>query len=299
MLRRNSVPVTVRVFLILVVVVVGALYLIGSAKLNQKYSVATATLAIPTDTASIERGRHFAVAIAKCSDCHNAGLSGKVFLDVPPFRLVAPNLTRGTGGVGGSLSDADIVRAIREGVAPDGHALLVMPSEDFTHLSDADLADIIAYVRSVPPVDNQLPASDVRPLGRIMLGAGLFPPAAAAVIDHSMVHVAAMPPADTIQYGHYMAQVGGCFSCHGAGLSGGAIPGVPPDYPKAQNLTPTGLAQWSDADIVRALRVGKRPDDTTINTVMPWPYTAQMTDTEMAALIKYLRSVPPRATGTR
>jgi len=72
---------------------------------------------------------------------------------------------------------------------------------------------------------------------------------------------------------------------------------VPPDFPKAQNLTPTGLGQWSDADIERALRVGKRPDGSTIALFMPWPYTAKMTDTEMAALVKYLRSVPPRATG--
>ena len=107
-----------------------------------------------------------------------------------------------------------------------------------------------------------------------------------------------MPPADTVEYGHYIAQVGGCTGCHGAGLSGGPIPGVPPDFPPAQNLTPTGIGQWSDADIVRALRVGKRPDGTTINQFMPWPYTASMTDTEMAALIKYLRSVPPRPTGT-
>ena len=113
-----------------------------------------------------------------------------------------------------------------------------------------------------------------------------------------MAHVATMPPAATVEYGHYMAQVGGCLGCHGSGLSGGAIPGVPPDYPKAQNITPTGIGRWSDAEVIRALRVGKRPDGTTISTFMPWPYTAQMTDIEIAALIKYLRSVPPRATGT-
>ncbi len=282
---------------VLVIVVVGALYLVGSAKLNRTYSVAAETLTVPTDAASIARGRHLAFAIAKCSDCHSAGLSGKVFLDVPPFRIVAPNLTRGAGGIGSSLSDADLARAIRDGVAPDGRALLVMPSDAFSHLSDADLADIIAYVKSVPPENSQLPASDVRPLGRILLGAGLLPPPAASVIDHSMAHVATMPPAVTVEYGHYMAQVGGCIGCHGAGLSGGPIPGVPPDYPKAQNITPTGIGRWSDAEIVRALRVGKRPDATTISTFMPWPYTAQMTDIEIAALIRYLRSVPARAAG--
>src|SRR5215472_2011240 len=139
----------------------------------------------------------------------------------------------------------------------------------------------------------------MRPLGRIMLAIGLVPAPDAASIDHSATHPASMAPAATVDYGRYIAQVGGCTGCHGAGLSGGPIPGAPPGFPPAQNLTPTGIGHWSDADIVRALRVGKRPDGTTISTLMPWPYTAAMTDTEMAALVKYLRTVPPRPTGTR
>lgn len=286
-------------FAALVALGVVALYLVGSARLNQTYTIAEPALAIPTDAASIARGQHLAFAIAKCSDCHAAGLRGQVFLDVPPFRVVAPNLTRGNGGVGTSLSDADFDRAIRDGVGPDGRGLMVMPSSDYAYLSDADLADIIAYVKSVPAVDNQLPPSDFRPLSRILLGAGQLPGPDAAMIDHSMKHVAVMPPAATVEYGHYIAQTGGCISCHGAGLSGGPVPGAPASFPKAQNLTPTGIGQWSDADIVRALRVGKRPDGTTIDLFMPWPYTAKMTDQEMAALVMYLRSVPARPTGTK
>ena len=284
---------------VLVVVVAGVLYLMGTAKLNKTYSIAEPALAIPTDAGSIDRGQHLVAAIAKCADCHAAGFRGAVFLDVPPFRIIAPNLTRGSGGMGTSLTDADYVRAIRDGIGPDGHGLLVMPSASYQYLSDADVADIIAYVKSRPAVDNHLPETDIRPLGRILLGAGQLPPPDASEIDHSMTHVAAMPPAATVAYGHYLAQTGGCIGCHGAGLSGGAVPGVPPDFPHAQNITPTGIGQWSDADIVRALRVGKRPDGTTINKFMPWPATAQMTDQEMTALVMYLRTVPPRPTGTR
>lgn len=282
-----------------VVVVVAALYLMGTAKLNQKYSIAEPALVIPTDAASIARGQHLVVAVAKCADCHAAGFRGAVFLDVPPFRVVAPNLTRGSGGIGVGFTDADYIRAIRDGVGADGRGLLVMPSGSYQYLSDADLADIIAYVKSMPPVDSHLPETDIRPLGRILLGAGQLPPPDASSIDHSMTHVAAMPPAATVAYGHYIAQTGGCIGCHGAGLSGGAVPGVPPSFPHAQNITPTGIGQWSDPDIVRALRVGKRPDGSTISTFMPWPATAQMTDQEMTALVLYLRSVPPRPTGTR
>ena len=283
---------------VIVVVAVGVLYAIGSARLNKKFAVPYQALTIPTDAASIARGRHFAIAVAKCVDCHSADLGGKVFLDIPPFRLVAANLTRGNGGVGAGLSDTDFAVAVRHGVAPDGRGLLAMPSLDFQYLSDADLADIIAYVKSVPPVDRQLPATDLRPLGRILFGAGQLPAPAAATIDHSKTHVASMPPSVTVGYGFYMVQTGGCIGCHGAHLSGGAVPGVPPDFPHAQNITPTGIGRWSDADIVRALRAGKRPDGTTINRFMPWEYTAQLDDTEMKALVLYLRSMPPRPTGT-
>lgn len=284
---------------ILVVVVVAALYIAGSAKLSRTYSVAESALAVPNDSASVARGRHLAVALTKCADCHGAGLAGKIFLDAPPFVIVAPNLTRGRGGIGATFSDSDYARAIRDGVAPDGHGLLAMPAADFAYLSDADLADIIAYVKSEPAVDHPLPATVIRPLGRILLGAGLLPTSDAASIDHTMTHSAAVAPTDTVGYGHYVAQVGGCLSCHGAGLSGGAIPGLPPSFPKAQNITPAGIGKWTDAEIVGALRVGKRPDGSTIDTFMPWPDTALMSDTEMMALVKYLRSVPARASGTR
>ncbi|HXW77182.1 MAG TPA: cytochrome c [Candidatus Eremiobacteraceae bacterium] len=289
----------VLVLVVLLVVSAVGLYIDGTIKLNHSYAFATPTLAIPTDKASIARGDHLAFAITKCSVCHGKGLSGQVFLDVPSlFRIVAPNLTRGSGGIGLAFSDGDYARAIRDGVAPDGRGLLVMPSADFAHLSDADLADIIAYVKSLPAVDNRLPDNDLRPLSRILLALGQVPMPDAASIDPSMTHAAAMPPAATVEYGNYLAHVGGCMGCHGAGLSGGPVPGVPPSFPPAQNITPTGIGKWSDADIVRALRVGKRPEGTTINPFMPWANTAAMTDTEMAALIKYLRSVPARPTGT-
>jgi mono/diheme cytochrome c family protein len=288
-----------------VVIIVGiliiagaAVYGISAAELNRTYNIPpqTPALTIPTDAAGVERGRHFAVAIGKCTDCHSADLGGKVFLDVPPFRLVAPNLTRGQGGVGGSLSDADIVRAVRQGVGPDGHGLLVMPSKDFSAFADADLADIIAYMRSVPAVDRVLPETELRPLGRVLFVIGAFPQPDATVIDHTMRAPASMPAAVTPEYGAYMARVGGCTGCHRANLAGGPIPGLPADMPHAQNLTPANIGSWSEDDFARALRIGKRPDGTTINTLMPWPYTAQMTDDEIKALWLYVHSVPAAQT---
>ena len=104
--------------------------------------------------------------------------------------------------------------------------------------------------------------------------------------------------APSIEYGRYLAQVSGCHGCHGTGLSGGRVAG-PPDLPLASNLTPAGLAAWTEADFVRALREGRRPDGSAINEFMPWRGYGAMTDTELHALWLYLRSVPPRPTGTR
>src|SRR5579864_6384332 len=166
------------VAVVVAIVVIAAVFLISSIRLNQTYDIPQQALAltIPSDAASIERGRHFAFAITGCASCHGKDLGGRIFVDAPPFRIAAPNLTRGLGGVGTVFSDGDYVRAIRHGVDSDGRALLGMPALVFTHLSDADLADVVAYVKSVPPVDRQLPAKEIRPLGRLLLAMGKLGP---------------------------------------------------------------------------------------------------------------------------
>jgi mono/diheme cytochrome c family protein len=275
--------------------------LISELKLNRTFDIAPQSLAlsVPSDAASVARGRHLAIAITKCTVCHGADLGGTVFIEAPPFRLVAPNLTKGAGGIGGSLSDADYVRAIRHGVAPDGHGLLVMPSSEYAGLSDADLVSIIAYAKSVAPVNRTLPPTDIRPLGRVLIALGQMPESDATRIDHNAQPPAAMPVAVTLEYGRYMAQIGGCTGCHRANLAGGHVPGTPPDFPDAQNLTPAAIGSWSEADFFHALRVGKRPDGTTINQFMPWAETAQMTDGEIKALWMYVHSVPPVTTASK
>lgn len=80
--------------------------------------------------------------------------------------IIGPNLTRGAGGVGGGLSDADFERAIRHGIAPDGRRLVFMPSSEYQYMSDEDLGAAVAYVRSVPPVDRSFGPLQIRMLGR-------------------------------------------------------------------------------------------------------------------------------------
>ena len=141
----------------IVVVACIAIFWSSEARLRRGYIVPTAPLSVAGETVTVERGRHTATTRG-CRDCHGDNLAGRVFLDDPMIgRFVASNLTRGKGGVGASYADEDWVRAIRHGVRPNGKALLVMPSDEFFGLSDADVASVIAYVKNVPPVDNELP----------------------------------------------------------------------------------------------------------------------------------------------
>ena len=137
-------------------------------------------------------------------------------------------------------------------------------------------------------------------LGRVLLLVGALPPADASVVDHTRPFPAPIPPGVTVEYGRYLATVGGCVGCHGPGLSGGRVPGVPPDFPPAANITPSGpIGQWSEADFFRALREGKRPNGAEINPFMPWQASGKMTDDEIRAVWQFLKSVPARPSGTR
>jgi mono/diheme cytochrome c family protein len=279
----------------LVVAAFCAVYLVSTVQLKKRYPLEVAPVAIPGDSASIARGSHLAHALVMCVDCHGEDLAGTTVIDQPPFAVVtAPNLT--PAGLGKELSDLDLVRAIRYGVAPDGRSLVVMPSAQYYHLSDADLGAIIAYLRSVPPARRDLKATSYGPISRVLLAMGKLPVLQAALIDRG----AARPvpaPGVTVEYGSYLALP--CRGCHGPGLSGGVDPAGDPSWPPTSNLTPEGLGKWSEADFTRLLREGKRPVGTEVNPAMPWRFLRQLSDDEISALWLYLRSVPPRAYGGR
>ena len=290
--------VVVGVLLVLILAAM-AVYAISETRLNRTISVPTDSVAVPTDTTAIQRGQHLGSSVALCIDCHGPTLGGKVFVDDPALgRVVAPNLTRGRGGVGATSSDADFVRALRHGVDRGGRPLLIMPSDDYSHFSDADLGTIIAYVRSLPPVDNTLPGNELRPLGRVLVATGQLPLQPADNIDHDAPRPPAPQATVTAEYGKYLADNAGCPNCHGPGLGGGKVPQAPPDSAPAANLTPAGIGSWSEADFIRAMRTGARPDGRVLNTFMPWPYYAQMTDDELRSIWRFLQVVPPRVTGT-
>jgi mono/diheme cytochrome c family protein len=285
----------------LLAVAVAAVYIVSGVRLNKAYQIADEPIAIPTDAASIERGHYLATTIGQCVDCHGENLAGKNFLDAPGIgSFYSANLTSGAGGAGKTFSDADWVRALRHGVGKDGKPLVIMPAQGFNALSAEDLGALIAYVKSVPPVDNVLPASDVQILGRALFVAGQINALAAESIDHSAPIAPATQRNVTPEYGRYLVRVGGCVDCHGANLSGGPITGAPPDAPPAPNITPGGeISAWSDAQFIQTMRTGVNPAGKQLSSFMPYKYLGKLSDDELKAMFLYLESLPAEQYNTR
>ena len=285
--------------LVVVVAVAATIAFFSSnARLKKHFVVAPRPITIPTDATALAQGKHLAETRG-CNDCHGKDFSGnKVIEDGAMGRVHAPNITRGKGGRMASFKDEDWVRAIRHGVGPDELGLFVMPSEEYSHFSDEDLGALVAYMKTVPAVDRERPATSLGPVSRVLLATGKMK-LAAEVIDHPNVRPKSIAPAGTADYGRYVAA--SCMGCHGPNFSGGKIDIGPPNWPQAANLTlheSSRLAKWSEVDFVTTMRTAKRPDGTDVNPVMPRVF-GQMNDTELKALWAFFKTLPAVATGVR
>ena len=285
MLRGLLMLVTI---VVAIAVIFVAYVLFESSRLMAKtYAVEAPVVPIPSDAPSIARGKYIYEKVSMCSECHGKDLGGKIVEDNPLFgRLVAPNLTRGRGGLPSDYADEDLVRVLTNGVKRNGRSVIFMPSADF-HFTATDLGALVAFVKSAPPVDRTLPAMRVGPLARALGIFSDFPLAAAAQIDHRQSRIFPAPnSADAIAMGEYLVSTGGCRACHGPNLSGG---GGPP--PGAANITPVGIGEWTEQDFFTALRTHKRPNGTVISESMPRNY-GEMSDDDLRRILGYLRTVP-------
>ena len=266
------------------------LYFVGGAKLSKKYDVPVQTVSIPTDADALQRGEHLATILI-CKRCHGDALSGKLEFEIPGMLSIpTPNLTSGAGGVGSFYKDEDWVRAIRHGVGHDGRALFIMMSKPYHHLGNEDVGALIAYLKSLPAVDHKLPERRIEPMGKLMMGAGLFPPFAADQIDHAGTAPDQPEPGVTVAYGEYLSRT--CTECHGENLNGAPF-GPPGEEVLTPNLTPGGeLAFWSEQQFLTTMQTGRTPGGRQLKEDMPWPYYGQMTDEELMAIWLYLQSLP-------
>ena len=254
------------------------------------YTSQTIDIEIPEDSASVARGGHL-FTVHACTDCHTQDLRGKTILEEPMIgRFTAPNLTRGKGGLPPDFNEQDWLRALKLGINKEGRSLKGMPSTETTKLPDKDLADLIAYCRSKPPVDNVVEDISIGPLIRVLTAIGKVDLFTAEHIDQKITYKEQPALAITAEFGATLAV--SCSGCHRENLQGGPsqIPGQPP----VPNISSTGrVANWGEDQFMQTLRTGVTPEGHKLdNAFMPWERFGDFSDVELKALRTYLLSFP-------
>lgn len=277
--------------LIVLVSFVGFIYLKSEALFGRRYALSVRAPAVPTDAAELARGEHLVRAIYDCAGCHGLDHGGlKVMESGAIGRLYGGNLTTGQGSVVNGYTDEDWARAIRHGVGRDGHGLLMMSSDAYSAISDRDLGASIAYLRSLPKVDREVPLSRAGPIGRMLFVFGALP-LPAARLDHARIEQVSSPAESaTLEYGAYLAKTSGCPSCHGPDCGGQSMgPEV-----RSPNITPAALGSWTESDFEAALRRGIARGGRKLGPMMPSERAFyKLSDVEVKALWLWSRSLPP------
>jgi len=273
--------------IVIAVVLLGALYARGNARLTKRYDINPESVVIPMDEDSIKLGKHWASTL--CMNCHGEDLSGKPLVDDSTVGFVpAPNLTTGEGGAGDEFTDPDWIRALRHGVDPEGRALIGMPSMNYYYLNDKDLGALIAYLKTIPLVDHDTGEPNLSFMGRVLLAAGGFGKniLPAEVIDHNGARPAVIEPGVNAQYGSYLVRLGGCRDCHSENLTGGKSP--EPGAPHAPDLTPNGpVGTWSKDTFITSVRTMKGKG-------MPWEELKPLSDSDLEAIFLFLQALPAK-----
>jgi len=274
--------------LVLILLVVGVSYFVSGARMRKHYDVAGKAVPVPTDSSSLARGKALA-ALYGCTGCHTSDLGGEKMIDKFPIaRLASANLTRGQGGVGGTYKDEDWDRAIRHGLRPDGSPLFLMPSHEFNRMSDEEFGRLLAYVKSVPPVDRTAATREIYPVIRVAhtFGAPLVP---AEKIDHTTQRNPQPQPGATLAYGEYLT--GACKQCHGEDLGGdtrGGPGGAPPSPPIGPNSV---VGHWTEAQFIQTMHTGVTPEGRKLDgKYMPWQAVGSLSDDELRGLLMALKA---------
>jgi mono/diheme cytochrome c family protein len=262
-----------------------------------------------TSDALLERGRYLMRGIVGCGNCHSSRtpdgeliegmeLAGNFVITEPGFSAYAPNITPDMRTGIGSWTDEEIIRAVREGVRPDGRVLgPPMSFVFYRNISDNDMRAIVAYLRSVPAVEHEVPASTYD----IPLPPNWGPPVGS---------VPDVPRDDKVVYGGYLTNaLGHCTDCHTPLVNGqhdfsrrgagGNVFHNPFGYEfsaLAANITqhPTmGIGEWTDEEIKRAITQGISRDGRELLPFMAFSFYKNISNEDLDAIVAYLRTLPP------
>ncbi|HEY0942455.1 MAG TPA: c-type cytochrome [Steroidobacter sp.] len=280
-------------------VTAGAAMVLSERKMNRVLDVQVAPADFASLDANMQRGEYLFLTRG-CSECHGAGGEGRLMIEDPAsgFYVYTPNITRGGGGAAAMYTDTDWVALLRHGLKPARTPVFIMPSEDYAQMADDDVASLVAYIRSLPAAPER--KAEIRiPLMVKALYAFDVSTDAAEKIDHTKAAPVRVPE-DSHSQGAYVAKT--CTGCHGEGLAGGKIPGSPPTWPAAANLTSAAdgaMNRYASVEQFREMmRTGKRADGTPI-AVMPFESLRLMSDAELDALFGFLKTLQPKASGSR
>jgi mono/diheme cytochrome c family protein len=266
-------------------------------KMHRTVPVEVTPIALPTDQGALDRGAYLYKSRG-CAVCHGANGAGAIVINDGGFFAKAPHIAPGEGSATANYKPEDWVRTIRHGVKPNGEPTFIMPSEDFNRLTDADVGAIVSYVRTMPAVAGTGSEFRVPLIVRFLYAAGMIKDAAEK-IDHGLPPAQPFASSDEMAHGAYVAAA--CKGCHNEFFSGGAIPGAPPTWPPAANLTPGpggALTRYANAEALAAMFTsGKRPDGTDVSNVMPFPMLSQMSSDDVGALYSFLKTVPAAKQG--
>ena len=269
------------------------------------------------DPKAIERGRYIVYGPGHCVACHTdkskhpsieAGatpyLTGGNIFEFPLGKFYTPNLTPDVETGIGRRKDGEIARILRYGVRADGRA--AVPFMEFHHMSDDDLQAVISFLRSQPPIRHQVKPHEPTLLGKAILAFVMKP-----VGPKSTPPATAPAEEATVERGEYIANnVAGCAGCHtkrnpldgsfqAARFSGGMqMPVDEKHVLVTPNLTPdpkTGrITSWPEEQFVGRFGAGVGIQ----GTHMPWKLYQRMSDTDLRAVYRYLKSLEPVVNAT-
>jgi len=255
----------------------------------------------------VKRGEYLVNGILTCGNCHSpkgpqGDIPGKLFSgglswDEPPFKVTAPNITQDKDTGIGKWSDADIKKLMRTGVMPNGvHIAMIMPTGFYHIMTERDLAAVVAYLRTIKPINNKV-ADPIYKMPQVehVLPGGEKP------FTEAMLK-------DKVKKGFYLATIAHCMECHtpmdkGArqwdtrlGAGGFEFPG-PWGVSVSRNITSSktkGIGSWTDDQIKTAITKGISKDGSHLKPPMGFHYYSTLTPGDLDAVVAYLRTVPAK-----
>jgi hypothetical protein len=276
------------------------------------------SITVERTPARIERGKYLANNVAVCMDCHSTrnwtlvsgpivpgteGKGGDKFDEAigMPGTIYARNITPAAIGY---WTDGELYRAITSGVSNDGRALFpLMPYEAYSKLSEDDLYSIIAYIRTLKPIHNEVPETKLNfPVNFLIRTA-----------PKNHVPVATVAWNSSLERGKYLVNAAGCIDCHTQSVEGKPVEGMefaggmkvpfPQGTIRSSNITPdneTGIGLWSKQSFIARFKQYADTSAYRINvdvaqyyTIMPWSMYSGMTEDDLSAIFDYLQTQTP------